>query len=106
MESPIIFYTTNIKNLIDGLFSGNEKKEVILDRAKIRFEESTIHLERPEVKVKVTITMLTQFGAAPVSNYISEKLKNDGVTQIEIGNKKHKILNDEIRESLLGEFSN
>ena len=93
MEIPIKIHTTNANNLIKNLFDGNKQKEIILDRAKLRFKNSSVQMERTETLVYATITMLTPFGAAPVSNYLHDKLSNDGVTLIEIGDKKHRIFN-------------
>ena len=105
MEIPIIFNTENKEKLIKIIFGGEIHKEIILDRAKLRYNKSRSRMEGYSHSVDAIVTMLTPFGAAAVSNFLQKKLQKNTVQSIQIGEITLKVLNDQIRESFLREYT-
>ena len=105
MEIPIIFNTDNEEKIIKIIFGGEKHREVILDRAKLRYNKSNSRMEGYGYSVDATVTMLTPFGAASVSNFLQKKLQKNTIQSIQIGEKTFKVLNDQIRESFLNEYT-
>ena len=105
MEIPLVLHTRNSENIVRYLFDGNKTKVIILDRAKLTLRNVSYQLEKNDYKVEICVTMLTPFGAATVSNFLNKKLQLDSVYQIQIGSNNFQFFGDEIRESLLEEYS-
>ena len=101
----MIFNTDNKEKLIKIIFGGEIHKDIILDRAKLRYNKSRSKMEGYGHSVDATVTMLTPFGAASVSNFLQKKLQKNTVQSIQIGKITHKVLNDQIRESFLNEYT-
>lgn len=104
MEFLIIFKTTNGEKLVRNLFGQEKYKEVILDRAKLRFVRSSVSMEDYSHNVIVMVSMLTPFGAVAVSKFLQKKIDLKLLQKILVGDNKLTVFNDQIREALLAEY--
>ena len=75
MEVLMSFTTPNAEKLIRNLFGDNKFREVLFDRAKLKIEKTSVDLENNGYIEDITATMLTPFGAAPLSSYFQKKIK-------------------------------
>lgn len=104
MEIPIEILTNKPEIISEKLFDSNQNKDIILDRARIKFQKQTRTLESPEIIISLKVVMQTQFGAASVANFIFDKLSDVGYTKIKIGGKVQRISREKIRESILQQY--